>query len=355
MEIDDLRKRNLVIFECVSGSKAYGLDTTESDTDIKGVFIAPKDTLFGFSEIEQVANDSNDIVFYEIKKFMSLVAKNNPNVLEMLYTPENCVVSEHPLFSKVRESNYLSKMCRNTFVRYAMGQIRKARGLNKKIVNPMPEKRLGVLDFCYVTSEKGSEPLRLWLVSKDFDQADCGLAGLQHFPNTYLLYHSKDHDLRGIVNGEDATDVRTSNIPKELKHSTYLHFNVDAFKSHCQNHKEYWEWVKKRNSVRYETNVSHGKNYDSKNMLHVFRLLHTAEDIAANSMIDFKSYDREFLLKIKSGKFEYDDLIAKAEKRTEELERLFDSSNLPDEPNYKHIERILIETRNKFYQQYESN
>ena len=41
MTIDELRNRGLIIYECISGSKAYGLDIPESDTDIKGVFIIP--------------------------------------------------------------------------------------------------------------------------------------------------------------------------------------------------------------------------------------------------------------------------------------------------------------------------
>lgn len=41
MTIDDLRNRGLIISECISGSKAYGL-TRISDTDIKGVFISER-------------------------------------------------------------------------------------------------------------------------------------------------------------------------------------------------------------------------------------------------------------------------------------------------------------------------
>lgn len=36
--IEELGENKLIILECISGSKAYGLDTPTSYTDIKGVF-----------------------------------------------------------------------------------------------------------------------------------------------------------------------------------------------------------------------------------------------------------------------------------------------------------------------------
>ena len=58
--------------------------------------------------------------------------------------------------------------------------------------------------------------------------------------------------------------------------------------------------------------MSHGKNYDAKNMMHVFRLLLMAKEIAAEGKINVFRNDREFLLDIKQGKYEYDELVAKA-------------------------------------------
>ena len=49
MTINELKDRNLIILECISGSKAYGLDTPQSDTDIKGVFLQPKPDFYAVS------------------------------------------------------------------------------------------------------------------------------------------------------------------------------------------------------------------------------------------------------------------------------------------------------------------
>ena len=42
MTLEALKASGHIIFECISGSRAYGLDTPTSDTDIRGVFILPK-------------------------------------------------------------------------------------------------------------------------------------------------------------------------------------------------------------------------------------------------------------------------------------------------------------------------
>ncbi len=56
-----------VFLQCISGSKAYGLNTPTSDTDIRGVFILPYAEFYGLHYTDQVANPSNDIVYYELK------------------------------------------------------------------------------------------------------------------------------------------------------------------------------------------------------------------------------------------------------------------------------------------------
>ncbi len=43
-------------------------------------------------------------------------------------------------------------------------QIRKARGLNKKMVNPQPEQRKHLREFCHVLEAQGSVPIGEWLL-----------------------------------------------------------------------------------------------------------------------------------------------------------------------------------------------
>jgi len=147
LDIQYLRDNKLILLECISGSKAYNLDLATSDTDIKVVFFLPKYKFYGFGYTPQVSNSTNDIVFYEIGRFLELLAKNNPNILELLETPSDKIIFKHPILSKVRTKDFLSKKCKDTFGGYAFTQVRKARGLNKKIVNPISKEKKTIIDF----------------------------------------------------------------------------------------------------------------------------------------------------------------------------------------------------------------
>jgi len=78
------------------GSQAYGTAIPTSDIDYAGVYIQHIDNILGYGYKEQINDDKNDTVFYEIKRFLDLVATNNPTILELLNTPEDCILYKHP-------------------------------------------------------------------------------------------------------------------------------------------------------------------------------------------------------------------------------------------------------------------
>ena len=129
------QNKEFLLLKCISGSNAYGLNLPTSDVDYKGVFILPRKDFYSLTYTEQVNNESNDIVFYELKRFIDLLVKNNPNILELLNTPTDCVLYKHPLLGEMKSEMFLSKMCMQTFAGYAQTQVKRARGLNKKILN----------------------------------------------------------------------------------------------------------------------------------------------------------------------------------------------------------------------------
>ncbi len=51
MTIQDLKSQNLILFEVISGSKSFGLNTPTSDTDIKGVYYLPLNEFYGLHYI----------------------------------------------------------------------------------------------------------------------------------------------------------------------------------------------------------------------------------------------------------------------------------------------------------------
>ena len=108
-----------LLLRAISGSRAYGLDTPESDTDIKGVFVLPEADFYALNPIEQLNNPSNDVVYYEWRKFVALLHGSNPNILELLSTPAHALLYRHPLLAQLRPEWLLSKQWLHTFAGYA--------------------------------------------------------------------------------------------------------------------------------------------------------------------------------------------------------------------------------------------
>lgn len=351
MTIDYLKQNNLILFEAISGSRSFGLATENSDTDIKGVFYLPRDIFFGLEYIPQVSNETNDIVYYEIGRFTELLLKNNPNILEILATPEDCILYKDPIMDKFRQEDFLSKLCKDTFGGYAATQIQKARGLNKKIVNPVEKERKGILDFCVILEGSNSIPTKDWLVKKKLLQENCGLVKMPNSKGVFGLFYDEigDKNYRGIYKDEDSNEVSLSSVSINDKPKVYLFFNQDAYSTYCKSYKEYWDWVEKRNEDRYNTNQKHGKNYDSKNMMHTIRLLQSAVNIFKNNKIEVRVKNRDELLDIKAGNYDYDDLLLLADQLIEELNFLADKSSLPNFPDKEKAEKNLIEIRKKLY------
>ncbi len=349
MTIEVLRDKGLIILECISGSKAYGLDTPSSDTDIKGVFILPKEEYYGLTYTPQVNNETSDIIFYEFGRFMELLSLNNPNILELLNTPKSAIIYKHPFLTEINSELILSKLCSNTFGKFALSQIKKAKGLKKKIVNPVAEERKSVLSFCFVNYDQGAIPLLKYLEIKGWQQEHCGLVNIPHMKDVYGLYYSDQLGFSGVLRGKDSNDICLSSIPKGTDQEALIYFNRNGYSTYCKEYREYWDWVEKRNDDRYENTKSHGKNYDSKNMMHVFRLLEMAIEIGNEKKVNVKRPNRDFLLDIKAGKFEYEELLKMADLKQTEMETAFENSSLPDRPNLELINDLTYRLRDKFY------
>jgi hypothetical protein len=277
---------------------------------------------------------------------------NNPNILELLNTPEESILYKHKILNKLKPEVFLSKKCKNTFGKFALSQIKKATGLNKKIINPINKEKKSILSFCYVNYNQGAIPLEKYLEIKNWKQEYCGLVKIPHMNNIYGLYYGENHNYRGIIQNVDSDNIRLSKIPKDERQVTILHFNHDGYSTYCKEYKEYWQWVENRNEARYESTINHGKNYDAKNMMHTFRLLKMAIEIGYESKINVRRKNRDFLLSIKNGEYDYNELLEMAEERRIEMEKAFEQSDLPESPDLKEINKIAYELRNELYEEF---
>jgi len=115
-----------VIFRCIIGSRAYGLDDENSDTDYRGIFLPTADTHWSLYGVpEQIENEATQETYWELQKFISLALKANPNVLECLYSP--LIETATPLAQELLSlrSSFLSRLVYQTYNGYVLSQFKK--------------------------------------------------------------------------------------------------------------------------------------------------------------------------------------------------------------------------------------
>ncbi len=352
-----------IIFKTVVGSQAYGTATPTSDIDIKGVYVQEDDMLLSYQYKEQ-KDVSKDETYYEIKRFIELAASANPTMLEMLFIPTTEALLSSPAWDFMHSQRhiFLTKKCGKAFGGYAVGQIQKAKGLDKKMNwEKARTERKTVLDFCFVHVEGRSVPVEQWLRTNKFKQEFCGLVALDRMSDLYSLYYDyvgqylveyPDATKRqvapmgyhGLV-GEDSNDVRLSSVPKGQIPVTVLSFNKDAYSTHCKNYREYQDWLKTRNQARYVDVAGHGQQIDGKNLLHCRRLIDCGLEIATEGNWTVRRNNAEYLLKIRRGEVPLQEIINQAEEDLIKMDEAFTKSSLPEELDWKYLNDLILYVR----------
>jgi predicted nucleotidyltransferase len=148
----------------IMGSFSYGVNSDTSDMDVYGFAIPPKEIMFphlqglftippkkdksaasfafdetfdSFAEwIQHGIIDKDalkgkgreyDFSVFDIVKFFHLLYKNNPNIIDSLFTSHECVIHMTQVANIVRENRnvFLHKGCFDTFKGYAYSQMHK--------------------------------------------------------------------------------------------------------------------------------------------------------------------------------------------------------------------------------------
>ena len=334
------------------------------------------------------------MVGYEVKKFLDLLYKNNPNILELIFMPEDCILYKHPVFDELilNRMSFLTKVCAQSFGGYAKDQINKAKGQDKKqnwekdrVVRKQP------IDFCYIHINNESILLSNFLKENNMDQKFGGLSKIPHSRDTYAFYydyfsswkHTKESDkvthkvyfgenikrvgktllpkiFFGInkvlgfkgISFESSNDIRLSSIPLECPKNYFIgliSYNKDGYAQHCIDYKSYQTWLSKRNEQRWVDVKSHDQKIDGKNMMHCRRLVDMAVEIAEGKGVIVRRGNSKELLDIRHGKVDLQSLIDHVEAQIKNMNLLYEKSNLPDSLDFDLINDFLIKIRKNIY------
>lgn len=130
-----------LLYFALTGSRAYGIHTESSDHDYRGVFMNTPEEVYGL-QVRDFQEYEGDLVLYSLRKFVKLAAGANPNILELLFLPQECVLYTHSVFNKILLNRhlFLTKKVKHTYSGYAMSQLKRCK--HKSTHGTMREKYL---------------------------------------------------------------------------------------------------------------------------------------------------------------------------------------------------------------------
>ena len=162
----------------------------------------------------------------------------------------------------------------------------------------------------------------------------------------YWFKLQKPIGYKGMTNeAETSNELRLSSVEQGVLPICHISYNKDGYSSHCRVWKEYQEWIKHRNPVRYESNLK--KSYDAKNMCECFRLINCGIEIARGEgyKVDRSNIDADFLLDVKNHKYEYNELMEMLEKKNDEMEKAMAESTIPEKIDVEFVNDLLLKIR----------
>jgi len=286
------------IFMTLAGSHMYGTNLPTSDIDKRGVCVPPKNVVWGFANrFEQQEFEGEDTTVFALQKFMELACGCNPNIIELLFAPEQSIQVAKPTWQRLqaRRQEFLSAEAFKTFTGYADSQLKRIR------------------------THKG------WLLDPPSHQPTRAEFGLEETGT----------GVKDLVKGIDA-----STISKEV---IALVKKEQQFKAALNRWNHYEEWKNERNEKRAELERQFG--YDTKHASHLVRLLRMGKEILTQGTLTVRRVDADELLEIRHGKWSYDELMANVEPLKAEMQAIFDEQKyiVPRRSNREALSDFCIE------------
>lgn len=331
-----------ILLKAIVGSRAYGTNLPTSDTDLKGVYIQHLLEVVSFNKYKPQILPDKDTTYWEIERFIELLTNANPTVLELLFSPEDCIIYKHPFFDILLNYKYkfLTKKCKNSLIGYAKQQIYKAKGLNKKMnwEKERIERKLPI-DFCKAVSQHGQKPLTEYLETMP-NFYHC-LTKIDNTNQLYNLWAGVNNSFMKPLCNKD--DLLLTAIPKDayVTHKTVVQYDLDGFQKHCREYNEYQQWLRERNTERYVDVDSHGQQIDGKNLMHCIRLIEMGKELAETGELNIKRPNAQELLKIRRGEYNLQEIIDRTDQLIIDVEDSFNKSLLPDDIDLDFVNSLL--------------
>lgn len=340
----ELAENNCII-RVVAGSHSYGTNLPTSDWDERGIFINKmEDVVLNFDRVEQVELPRDDIVLYELTKYMTLLSEQNPNILEIVWAEPEDVLHKNAAGQILLDhrADFLTSNVYNSYVNYALSQLKRIKGHNHWINKPQDEEAPKECEYISVVLNMTENKS----MNKHAPLTEHCAISLGN--NNYALWNSEKIGFTGAnwINKDGCIvsvdkSQRTKFLEKNKKPDLIVKYNLEIYKSNHTIWKNYWNWKNNRNETRSALEQVHG--YDTKHAMHLIRLLRSGKDILEHGIVPVKRTDADYLLSIRAGEYSYEEIIKESDKLIADCESLYKKTKLPSTFDIKLLKKVTMD------------
>jgi len=364
------------IFLTLAGSQAHGTAREGSDVDLRGVCVAPlgvRLSLFRtFEQYEGALPEplaatvlpriaahptasralaiKTECVIFDVAKFVSLCAAANPNALEILFADERDWVFQTTPWRRLYDERhqFLTKKVQQTFLGYAMAQLKKIKTHRAWLLNP-PTKKPAREDFGLPSAggtlnrddqhrieQSIADKIRSYGID-DFDMPKSTRIAiaerLETFYRDVLRLGETDDDLE-----ECMRPVVTHALA--LPSGVVSVLNAEKkYRAAMKHWEAYQSWKTHRNPARGELEHQHG--YDTKHAMHLIRLMRMGLEALETGDLQVRRDDADELSAIRDGALRFDDLLAHADALRSHMEAAGRGSSLPNDVDRDRVDAVV--------------
>ena len=363
------------IFLTLAGSHAHGTAREGSDVDLRGVCVAPLPARLSlFSTFEQYEGPfplelatsvmprlrahataargldiKTECVIFDVAKFVGLCAEANPSALEILFADERDWVLETPAWRQLHRARhrFLTRKVRQTFLGYAMAQLKKIKTHRSWLLNP-PVRKPSREDFGLPASggilgrddqSRIEQSIADRIRSYGIDNIDMPR------PTRIAVQERMDAFFRDVLSASDGEiDERTRAVASHglsLPGDVVAALNAEKrYRAAMKHWDSYQIWKSQRNRARAELERAHG--YDTKHAMHLVRLMRMGIEVLECGELIVRRPDAAELNAIRDGAMSFDELLAAAASLNEAMEHAAATATLPDDVDREHVDRLAL-------------
>ena len=317
-----------VVYVTQYGSKLYGTDNPNSDTDYKGIFIPNQESVLLKKDMEHYNFNSNnrntrngkddiDLQFFSIYKFFHLLKKGETGAMDILFSMfrEDTQLINDKEFTSIIKENYKRFYNKNlhSFVGYCVGQSRVYNVRGERF----NELHIFVEYFNSLVKEHGDEKLQTL------------------FPTIEEMLKEKGFKYIKFIS---APTSRGSGVTKDGIYIQVLGkrflgtVTIDYFAQKITD-------MEKQFGNRAKASA---KGVDFKALSHAVRVINEVEELLDEGFITFPLKNRVYIRSIKEGHESLEDVMNYIDNRLDVVYKKLDNSDLPEKSDIEFMDKLIL-------------